>query len=63
VRGPIIVFVVSLAKEAAQVVAHSLMRILSGKPENNFEREVADLLRRFLQKLINRSRLMNPGVP
>ena len=58
-----IIFVVSLVREAVATTATSLFRIISGHPSNELERVAADALRQFLQKMIDRSRLMNPEVP
>ena len=58
-----IIFVVTFVREAAKQAAGSLFRIVSGRPSNAMEVAAADALRQFLQRMINRSRLMNPEVP
>ena len=58
-----IIFVVTFMREATKQAASTLYRILSGSPSNEMERAAADALRQFLQRLIARSRLMNPEVP
>lgn len=61
-RGFVVV-VITVAQEVIRYIAAMIMRILSGNPSNEFERRMADELRAFLQRLISRSRLMNPAMP
>lgn len=62
-QSGVIIIIVTVAKEVAVQVGKSIGRIITGRPANSFEQEAADALRRLIQNLLNKSRLMNPGVP
>jgi len=63
VQSGVLIIIVTVAKEVAVQIGKSIGRIITGRPENTFEREAADALRRFINQLLSKSRLMNPGVP
>ena len=60
---PVVVIVVHFLREAATEALESAFRILRGEPKYAIEHQIAQWLRTLLWRWINKSRLMNPGVP
>lgn len=59
----LLIIVGTALQEVFRMVGASLYRIFSGQPRYQFERDLTDALRELLQRLVSRSRLMNPALP